>query len=90
MARRITDELGRTWDVAPSGRVTQYDIDQLSLEFTRIDGDTRERRFARYAPRGARIGELAFEQTSDAALLALLRESQVSWTSPDGGYAGPA
>ena len=90
MARRIIDEQGRTWDVAPTGRVTQYDIDQVSLAFTRVDGDERERRFARYAPRGARIGELAFEQTTDAALLALLKQSQVSWTSPDGGYASSA
>ena len=90
MARRITDETGQHWDVSPSGRVTQYDLDQLSLEFVRVGSPGPERRYARYAPRGARIGELAFEETSDAALLALLRESQVGWTSPDGGYAGTA
>lgn len=90
MARRITDDKGGVWDVAPTGRVTQYDLDQLSLEFVRVDGDVRERRYARYAPRGARIGELAFEDTSDAMLQQLLRESQVGWTSPDGGYAARA
>ena len=87
MARRITDADGQVWDVAPSGRTTKYDVDELSLEFVRVDGNVHERRYARYSPRGARIGELAFEETSDAALLSLLRESQVGWTSPDGGYA---
>ncbi len=88
MARRIIDDRGQAWDVAPSGRVTQYDLDQLSLEFALVGGT--ERRYARYSPRAARIGELAFEETSDAALLSLLRESQVGWTSPDGGYARTA
>lgn len=90
MARQITDDSGRTWEAAPSGRVTQYDIDELSIEFRLVDGASDERRFARIAPRGAKMGELAFEQTSDASLRALLRTSQVAWTSPDGDYGNPA
>ncbi|MBA2291909.1 MAG: hypothetical protein H0W15_05565 [Gemmatimonadales bacterium] len=90
MARQITDDAGRTWEAAPSGRVTQYDIDEMSIEFRLVDGSTDERRFARFSPRCAKIGESAFEETTDAALQSLLRTSQVAWTSPDGGYATPA
>ncbi len=90
MARLITDDAGRTWEAAPSGRVTQYDLDELSIEFRLVGDDTDERRFARFSPRGAKVGEMAFEETSDDALLALLRASQVAWTSPDGGYAPSA
>ena len=90
MARRITDAAGQEWDVAPSGRVTQYDVDELSIEFRRVGANVKEHRFARFSPRGAKVGEIAFEETSDAALLALLERSQVAWTSPDGGYATTA
>lgn len=90
MARRITDDDGKAWDAAPSGAVTQYDNDELSLEFRRVDGPVRERRFVRYSPQGAKMGESAFEELTDTALLALWRRSQVAWTSPDGGYASPA
>lgn len=90
MARQITDDAGRTWEAAPSGRVTQYDVDELSVEFRLVDGSTDERRFARFSPCGAKVGEMAFDETSDAALVALLRASQVAWTSPDGGYATSA
>ena len=90
MAREITDDSGRTWEAAPSGRVTQYDVDELSVEFRLVGGSTEERRFARFSPRGAKVGELAFEQTSDESLRALLRTSQVAWTSPDGDYGSPA
>lgn len=90
MARQITDDAGRTWEAAPSGRVTQYDVDELSIEFRLVSDDSDERRFARISPRGAKVGEMAFEQTTDAALQALLRASQVAWTSPDGGYATSA
>lgn len=90
MARQIIDDAGRTWEAAPSGRVTQYDVDELSIEFRLVGDATDERRFARFSPRGAKVGEMAFEETSDAALRSLLRASQVAWTSPDGGYAPSA
>lgn len=85
MARRITDGGGTVWIVTPSGRRTQYQVDELSLEFRRADADA-ERRYIRFSPRGAKAAETALEETSEAALLALLGRAQPSWTSPDGGY----
>ena len=90
MARRITDAAGNVWEVAPSGRRTQYGADEVSLEFIRVEGGAPEHRFARYAPRGAKAVELAFDETSDGALLLLLSQAQPAWTSPDGSYGRPA
>ena len=90
MAREIVDAGGTAWEVAPSGRHTQYGGDELSLEFRRVHGGASERRYARFSPRGAKALELALEELSDRALLTLLSTAQPAWTSPDGGYAGPA
>jgi hypothetical protein len=90
MARVITDAGGVEWTVVPSGRHTQYGRDELSLEFSRGQGDARERRYARFSPRGASAAELALEEVSERALLALLGTAQPAWTSPDGGYASTA
>ena len=86
MARRITDAAGGVWDVSPSGRTTQYGSDEVSLEFQRVSGDDPERRFVRFAPRGAKAVEMALEDISNRALLELLATSQPAWTSPDGDY----
>jgi hypothetical protein len=86
MARRITDDDGGVWEVAPSGRRTVYGSDELSLEFRRVEGGTPERRYIRFSPRTAKATELAFDQTSDRTLLRLLTGAQPAWTSPDGGY----
>jgi len=86
MARRIVDEQGGEWDVAPSVRVSQYDVDELSLEFRRVGTSKDERRYVRFSPRGSQVAEMAFEETTDAALRGLLKVSQVGWTTPDGGY----
>ena len=86
MARNITDATGAIWEVSPSGRRTQYGADEVSLEFVRTQGGEPERRFARFAPRGAKAVEIALEDMSDRALLALLGTTQPAWTSPDGGY----
>ncbi len=90
MARHITGPDGATWEVALSGRRTQYGSDEVSLEFRRVAGGGPERRYVRFAPRMAKAPELAFDQATDAALHRLLGESQPAWTSPDGGYASPA
>lgn len=90
MARVIVDAVGAVWEVAQSGRRTQYSGDELSLEFRRIEGGTAERRFARFSPRGAKAAEVALEEATDHALLALLGTAQPAWTSPEGGYASPA
>ena len=90
MSRRITDAAGAVWEVTPSGRRTQYGSDEVSLEFQRVGGDAPERRFARFSPRGAKATEIALEDSSDAALVTLLGQSQPDWTSPDGSYGQPA
>ena len=84
MQRRIVDAKGREWEVTLSGRRTHYVRDELSLEFRLIGGE--ERRYVRTSPRGAKLPELAWQELSDSQLGQLLRSSQPSWTSPDGGY----
>ncbi len=87
MARCITDAEGGAWEVTYSGHRTQYDQDELTLEFVRVGSGTRERRFARFSPRGAKAVEAAIEEMSDRALGNLLDTAQPSWTSPDGAYS---
>ena len=84
MLRRIVDAAGREWDVMLSGRITQYVRDELSLEFRLVGGN--ERRFVRTSPRGAKHPELAWQQLTERELTLLLKSSQPSWTSPEGGY----
>jgi hypothetical protein len=84
MLRRIVDGTGRQWEVSLAGRRTQYVRDELSLEFRLVDGG--ERRYVRVSPRGAKLPEMAWQELSDVALARLLKSSQPSWTSPDGGY----
>lgn len=86
MPRRITDEQGDTWQVALSGRTTQYARDEITLEFRRLGAGPDERRYARFSPQTSKSPERAFEQASDALLSHLLAVSQPSWTAPAGGY----
>ena len=55
MPRRIIEVNGEPWEVAVSGRVTQYTKDEFGLVFSRGTGPDRERRVdalhARSAPR---------------------------------------
>ena len=82
-SRTITDD-GTTWAVTPSGFLTQYVGDEFGLVFTRAGSD--EVRFSRYSPGSMRSREASFEHLSDATLLRLLRASQASVRSPEGGY----
>ncbi len=86
MPRRIIDAAGGQWEVAVSGRVTQYVKDEFGLIFTRGVGPDREQRVARYSPLGAKSRELSLSQLSDAELRTLLTHSQPSWTAPEMGY----
>jgi hypothetical protein len=88
MPRRIIEVDGVTWEVASSGRVTQYLKDEFALVFTRVGAGAagRERRVARFSPLGAKSRELALAQLTDAELAALLARSQPSWTAPEMGY----
>ena len=86
MPRRIIDVDGERWEVAVSGRTTQYTKDEFGLVFTRGTGSDREQRVVRYSPLGAKSRELSLSQLSDAELRSLLAHSQPSWTAPEMGY----
>jgi hypothetical protein len=86
MPRRIIEVDGEQWQVAASGRTTQYTKDEFGLVFTRGTGSRREQRLARYSPLGAKSRELSLAQLSDAELRELLAHSQPSWTAPETGY----
>jgi hypothetical protein len=86
MPDRTIDVDGTTWQVTPSGRVTQFTRDEFSMLFTRGTGQDREVRVARYAPLGARSRELSLAELTERQLRELFAHSQPSWTSPDTGY----
>lgn len=84
--RRVNIE-GRTWQVYPSGYVTQYDADEFGLIFVHGVADEREVRLTRYSPSTSRSREQSLAELSDADLLRLFAESQPSNTSPEAGYS---
>jgi hypothetical protein len=86
MPRRIIDVDGARWEVAVSGRSTQYTKDEFGLVFTRGTGPERERRVVRYSPLGAKSRELSLGELSDKELADLLAHSQPAWTAPELGY----
>jgi hypothetical protein len=53
MPRRIIELNGDQWEVAVSGRLTQYTKDEFGLIFSRGTGPDREQRVVRYSPQGA-------------------------------------
>ena len=86
MPRRIIEVDGEQWEVAVSGRVTQYVKDEFGLVFTRGVGPHREQRVVRYTPLGAKSRETSLGQLSDQELRELLQDSQPAWTAPEMGY----
>ena len=86
MPRRIIEVDGDRWQVAVSGRTTQYNKDEFGLVFTRGTGAGRERRSVRYTPLGAKSTELSLARLSDRELAELLAVSQPAWTAPELGY----
>jgi hypothetical protein len=86
MPTRSITQGGRTWNVLPSGRVTQYDRDEFALLFTSGTGEDREVRVTRYSPVGTRSREQALAEMSDADLARLFEQSQPSEMSPEAGY----
>jgi YD repeat-containing protein len=85
MPPRLIDIQDETWEVAPSGRVTQYTRDELGLLFSRR-GATPETRVVRYAPLGSRFSEDSLAELSDRELRELWTRSQPAWTAPETGY----
>ena len=83
--RAITID-GRTWQVYPSGYVTQYNADEFGLLFVQGSGAGRETRVTRYSPVGTRSREASLFELSDEQLQQLFRASQPSGTSPEAGY----
>jgi hypothetical protein len=77
---------GQTWEVSPSGRVTQYQRDEFSVLFRRRGATPPEVRVARYAPIGSRSPEDSLAELSEQQLLELFERSQPSWTAPETGY----
>src|SRR3954469_16660484 len=86
MPRRIIEVDGEPWEVAVSGRVTQYVKDEFGLVLSRGIGPKRERRVVRYTPLGAKSRELSLSQLSDQELRDLLTHSQPAGTAPEMGY----
>jgi hypothetical protein len=87
MPTRRLDIDGRTWQVYPSGYVTQYDADEFGLIFVCGVADEREVRLARYSPLGTKSREQSLAELTDADLKRLFAMSQPSVTSPEAGYA---
>ena len=77
---------GKSWDVFPSGFITQYAADEFGLIFVAGEGAGREVRVTRYSPLGARSREQSLAELSDEQLGALFAQSQPSFTSPEAGY----
>ncbi len=84
--RRIIEVDGEQWQVAVSGRTTQYNKDEFGLVFTRGTGPGREQRVVRYSPLGAKSRELSLARLSDRELAELLAVTQPAWTAPELGY----
>ena len=86
MPTRSITLAGRSWQVMPSGRVTQYDRDEFALLFISGSGPDREIRVTRYSPQGTRSREQALVEMNDVDLARLFEQSQPGDTSPEAGY----
>ena len=86
MPTRSITLAGRSWQVTPSGRVTQYDRDEFALLFISGAGPDREIRVTRYSPHGTSSREQSLLELSDGDLARLFALSQPSDTSPEAGY----
>ena len=86
MPTRSITLAGRSWQVMPSGRVTQYDRDEFALLFISGSGVDREIRVTRYSPHWTRSREQSLVEMTDTELARLFEQSQPSDTSPEAGY----
>lgn len=86
MSARTIQIDGASWEVAPTGRVTQYTRDEFGIQFRRREGG--DIRITRYAPMGVRRIEDSLDELSDIELRELWTRSQPAWTAPETGYRG--
>ena len=86
MANRTITAEGKTWNVFPSGFITQMNLDEFGLFFVSGTGDEREVRVTRYSPHGTRSREASLAEMPEAQLVELFRTSQPSEMSPETGY----
>lgn len=86
MPSRAIEIDGKSWQVFPSGFITQYTADEHALLFVRGTGDSSEVRVTRYSPRGSVSREASLAELSDADLRSLFAQSQPGATSPEAGY----
>jgi len=86
MPARSLTVAGRSWQVYPSGRVTQYDRDEFALLFVADGQGRREVRVTRYSPLDVRSRERSLADLTDAELSRLFELSQPGDTSPEAGY----
>ena len=85
MPARIIQVDGNSWEISPSGSVTQYQRDEFSVQFRLLSGAPVVR-VARYAPIGSRSPEDSLAELSEYQLRELFERSQPSWTAPETGY----
>ena len=87
MPTRTVNIAGRSWNVFPSGRVTQYDRDEFGLLFVNEERGKRTVRVTRYSPVSTRSREQSLAEMSDVELQRLFDASQPSETSPEADYS---
>jgi len=87
MPTRRLEIQGRSWEVYPSGYVTQSTADEFGLLFLHGTGADRVVRVTRYSPLGVKSREQSLAMLSDADLRRLFTLSQPSTRSPEAGYA---
>jgi|AP12_2_1047962.scaffolds.fasta_scaffold64232_2 hypothetical protein len=85
MPGRTIEVDGQVWEVAATGRVTQYQRDEFGLKFRRRgDGQVR---IVRYTPTSSRHVDAALAEMPGYLLRELFGHSQPGRTAPETGYA---
>ena len=78
---------GATWEVHPTGRITQSDHDEFGLTFVRRSAEgPPEVRFTRYVPQRALSRAASLAELGSDDLARLLACSQPSATAPEADY----
>ena len=87
MPTRTVTVDGATWEVFPSGRITQSDHDEFALMFVRRPaGERPEVRVTRYTPWRSQSRTASFAALDADELARLFALSPPGETSPEAGY----